>query len=164
MRSSIVRSLVKSVNYPAKVVHFSVRPALRPATLWNVFDRNPVGSLINEILSADEFDPVSRRLPLGIKETDKGYDIEVDVPGVKKEDVKVVVKDHILTITTERSSIEDTNKENEGGYRREERFYGMSERSLALPESADEKHVTADYNHGKIIQFLKLNCLLISFS
>jgi HSP20 family protein len=84
-------------------------------------------------------------LPLDVKETEKHYEVLADVPGIEKENVKITVKDHILTIQTERQS--ETKSESDN-YHRVERFRGSSSRSLRLPENVNEDEVEASFTNG----------------
>ena len=56
-----------------------------------------------------------------IKETDKGYELHVDLPGFKKEDIQAEIKDGYLTVTAETHA---ENEEKNGTYLRKERFAG----------------------------------------
>lgn len=80
-----------------------------------------------------------------IAEDDRGYLIKIEVPGVKKEDVRVTVEDSLLTATGERKL--------EGGddgrrYHRIERGYGSFSRSFSLPSDADASKVEAGITEG----------------
>ena len=83
--------------------------------------------------------------PLDIHETAATYEVVADLPGVPKEDVKVTVKDHVLTISGKREKVKkvDTDK-----YHREERSFGSFSRSIAIPENADENTIKAKYDNG----------------
>ena len=80
-----------------------------------------------------------------ITEDDKEYLIKAELPEVKKEDVKLAVRDNVLTITGERKyEKEETNKK----YHRVERAYGSFTRNFMLPEDADEGKIAADFKDG----------------
>lgn len=64
-----------------------------------------------------------------VYEKDGNYNIEVDIPGFKKEDIKVEAKDGYLTITAEKKEQEDEENKN---YICHERRYGKYERSFYL--------------------------------
>ncbi|MCK6552392.1 Hsp20/alpha crystallin family protein [Myxococcota bacterium] len=80
-----------------------------------------------------------------IRETSEEYVIKAELPEVKKEDIKVDVKDGVLSIRGERK-IEKEEKDKK--YHRIERAYGTFFRSFALPEDVDEKKLAADYKDG----------------
>jgi len=82
------------------------------------------------------------------READDAYYIEVDLPGVKKEDISIDVKDNILTISGERK-IEDERKDEE--FYRVESVYGKFERSFSLPEDVDVDKIEAKAENGVLI-------------
>lgn len=79
------------------------------------------------------------------REGDYAYHIEVDLPGVKKEDIKVEVKDNRLTICGERKTKEEVKKDD---YYRMESSYGKFERSFTLPDNVDGENVSAATKDG----------------
>ncbi|KAJ3192999.1 hypothetical protein HDU83_000294 [Entophlyctis luteolus] len=82
---------------------------------------------------------------IDLTETEKGYLVHADVPGVKKEEVEIVVKDNILTISGERS----VNKEIKDDQRHlVERSFGKFSRSLRLPNDANADNVEASMENG----------------
>ena len=78
-----------------------------------------------------------------IKETEKGYELAISLPGVKKEDIKAEVKDGYLMITAAANSKTD-EKDKTGKYIRRERYSGSMSRSFYVGE-----HVTAEQVHPK---------------
>jgi HSP20 family protein len=80
-----------------------------------------------------------------IKETPEEYVIKAELPEVKKEDVKVTIKDGILSLSGERK----LEKEEKGKkFHRIERAYGTFMRSFTLPEDVDENKLLATYKDG----------------
>jgi HSP20 family protein len=80
-----------------------------------------------------------------ISETDAEYLIRASLPGVKKEDAKVLVEDGMLTLSGERQQQEEQMDEK---FHKVEGFYGSFSRSFALPEAIDEKAIRADSKDG----------------
>ncbi len=79
------------------------------------------------------------------REDDKAYYVEVDLPGVKKEDVDINVEDNVLTVTGERKQEEET-KDKE--YYRLESRYGKFSRSFTLPQKVDVNKISAKSEDG----------------
>ena len=79
-----------------------------------------------------------------IKETDKEYIIEADMPGVDKKDIEIELVDDRLTISAKRD--EQTNEEKDN-YIRKERHYGQASRSF-LVQGVKNDEVTAEYDNG----------------
>lgn len=85
-------------------------------------------------------------LPLvDITEDDHEYLIKAELPGVRKEDLKVTVENNVLTLTGERKL---EKEEKTKRYHRVERAYGMFTRSFALPENTDSAKVNAEFRDG----------------
>eukprot|EP01097_Dermamoeba_algensis_P010631 TRINITY_DN7932_c0_g1_i1.p1 TRINITY_DN7932_c0_g1~~TRINITY_DN7932_c0_g1_i1.p1 ORF type:complete len:136 (-),score=39.97 TRINITY_DN7932_c0_g1_i1:158-565(-) len=82
--------------------------------------------------------------PLEIKETTKDFVIYVELPGVKKEDLSVEVKDGVLSIQGERKR---EKLENDDKVLRNERAFGKFARSLRVPEGS-ESNVSAKLQDG----------------
>ena len=73
------------------------------------------------------------------------YHIEVDLPGVKKEDIHVDLKDDVLTISGERKTKEEINEKD---YYKMESSYGKFQRNFTLPENADAENINANAENG----------------
>jgi HSP20 family protein len=73
------------------------------------------------------------------------YRVKAELPGIEKEDIKVDVKDNVLTLRGERS--EEKTDEKDRYYRRE-RHFGSFTRAFALPENVDSEAIKADYKDG----------------
>jgi len=93
-----------------------------------------------EALTVAEWSPL-----VDIEESEKEYLIKVEIPEMKKEDVKISVQEDVLSISGERKS---ENEEKGKKYHRVERSYGSFMRSFTLPEDADGTKVTAEYKDG----------------
>lgn len=80
-----------------------------------------------------------------IKETKQGFVFRGDLPGLADKDVKVEIRDRVLTISGQR----EEEKRDEGEkYYAYERSYGSFARSFALPDNADTEHATAEMKDG----------------
>lgn len=71
--------------------------------------------------------------------------LHADIPGIKPEEVKVEVKDDILTVS---GAHEERTEEKEKDYVRRERRYGAFSRSMALPSGVDPEKITAKTHDG----------------
>jgi HSP20 family protein len=80
-----------------------------------------------------------------ISETDKEYVIRIDLPAVKKEDVKVTLDQGVISISGERKPQTEDKDEK---FHRVESFYGSFERSFSLPENVNTDGVTCDSKDG----------------
>ena len=82
-----------------------------------------------------------------VKQTDNGYEVDVDLPGCKKEDVQMDLNDGYLTIQAVRSHSND-EKDNKGRYVRRETFSGSCARSFYVGEEIKPEDVTAKFENG----------------
>ena len=81
-----------------------------------------------------------------VKETDEGYEVDVDLPGFKKEEIKLELNNGYLTINAEKNL--DQNKEKHGKLIRQERYSGSMQRSFYVGEEITEEDVKASFQHG----------------
>ena len=86
------------------------------------------------------------QMKIDVKEDDKSYTVSADIPGVKKEDIKVDVEGDQVTVIAEAKQ----EKEEKKGEKviHSERSYGMVSRSFTLPTDVDEKGAKAEYKDG----------------
>lgn len=76
------------------------------------------------------------------------FHIEIDMPGVKKEDIDVKIANNILTICGERNMKKEVKKKD---YYRMESSFGRIERSFSLPEGIDQDKINAKYKNGRLV-------------
>lgn len=83
--------------------------------------------------------------PIDIVEKDDAYIVEAEIPGMKKEDVKITIENNVLTIQGEKQQKKDEKDQN---YRRSERVFGSFIRSFSLPSSVKVNEIDAKYQDG----------------
>lgn len=82
-----------------------------------------------------------------VKETDQGYEIDIDLPGFKKEDVKAQLNNGYLTIQATQN-VNNDQKDNDGKYIRRERFSGSVSRSFYVGGKVTEEDIRARFEDG----------------
>jgi HSP20 family protein len=82
---------------------------------------------------------------VNVKESEKGFDIELAAPGLSKNDFKVSVDNRVLTISSEK---QEEKEEKQKEYTRKEFSYSSFTRSFALPENVNEDGIKATYDNG----------------
>ena len=88
-----------------------------------------------------------------VKATDAGYELEIDVPGIDKENISVQLENGYVTVTAKTEKKNDEGKEN-GHYIRRERFYGTYSRSFYVGEDVTEEDIKAKYENGTLKLFV----------
>ena len=86
--------------------------------------------------------------PVDIRETDQELTFEVELPGIKLEDVQVTAENGILTIHGQRT--ETRSEGDEARYHLVERTYGTFERRFQLPQGVDTEKIEADVELGML--------------
>ncbi|HBI51755.1 MAG TPA: Hsp20/alpha crystallin family protein [Ruminococcaceae bacterium] len=82
-----------------------------------------------------------------VREHENGYELDVDLPGIKKENVKVKLEDGYLTISASTAQNDD-EKDKKGNYIRRERFSGSYSRSFYVGEEVKETDIKAKFDNG----------------
>jgi HSP20 family protein len=82
---------------------------------------------------------------LDISEDDKNYMVEADLPGFKKEDIKVSIDGNQVTVSAE---TKEEKEERSKGMLRSERHVGQQYRSFTLPNDVDDAKAEAKYENG----------------
>lgn len=81
--------------------------------------------------------------------------VDAEIPGMKKEEIKLTIEDNILTLEGEKKISEDVKEKQ---FFRNERLFGSFKRSFTLPVEVDAKNVEAKYENGVLkIKFRKVD-------
>ena len=82
-----------------------------------------------------------------VKETEDAYEIDVDLPGFKKDEISLELNNGYLTISTEKS-LEKDEENKKGKMLRQERYSGVMQRSFFVGEHLTEEDIKASYENG----------------
>jgi HSP20 family protein len=104
-------------------------------------------SLVHQFFSDDNGTGTGREFvpTLNVSESEAAYEVTVDLPGLKPEDVSVEVHENQLTISGKRAFEQE---EKGSTFHRIERRSGEFRRVIALPAAVDEAKISADYQQG----------------
>ena len=83
-----------------------------------------------------------------IKEMEDGYELEMDLPGFKKEEISISLEDGNLTIQAAKGLDEDEKEKKSGRYIRRERYAGTKSRSFFVGEDVAQEDIHAKYEDG----------------
>ena len=89
-----------------------------------------------------------------VKEVENGYELEMDLPGFKKDEIKASVENGYLTISAARGLDEDEKDKKSGKYIRRERYAGACERSFYVGEGISQDDIKASFQHGTLKLFI----------
>ena len=92
------------------------------------------------------FRPGQGLMKTDIRETEHAFELEIDLPGFAKEDVKVALHEGYLTVSAEKS--EENEEKKEGRYLRKERFVGSCERRFYVGDEVTEEDIKAEFKSG----------------
>ena len=82
-----------------------------------------------------------------VKETDKAYELDIDLPGFEKENVQIELNEGYLTINAHTKE-EKEDKDEKGTFLRKERFVGSCRRSFYVGDDVSEGDITAKFENG----------------
>ena len=82
-----------------------------------------------------------------VKNVENGYEVSIDLPGFKKDEIKLELKNGYLTIFAEKGLDKD-EKDEKDKYIRRERYTGSMSRSFYVGENLTEKDIHAKYENG----------------
>jgi HSP20 family protein len=121
-------------------VYDSLLPAFR-----GVFRADPF-EILDSVFDGG-YSSASARCPaVDVREADGRYFIEAELPGVSEKELKLELKDGLLTLTAEKA--EEKKEEKEGTWIRRERRQASYQRSFELPEDADGERIEARFKDG----------------
>ena len=105
-----------------------------PIPVWN--GRSPLyGKHAKNLMKTD------------VRETDTGYEVDIDLPGFKKDEISLKLDQGYLTIAASKGLDKD-DKDKEGRYIRRERYAGACSRSFYVGDQITEKDISAKFEDG----------------
>lgn len=116
------------------------------ARVGNRLGIDVVNELLNQLDEVKDDRFLSSFVPVvNTREGEYAYHVELDLPGIKKENIEITTEDNVLTISGERKLKEEAKEED---YYRVESSYGKFSRSFTLPEKIDVENIHAESSDG----------------
>ena len=89
-----------------------------------------------------------------VKEKKDHYEVDVDLPGFKKDEIKLELENGYLTISAAKGLDKDETDKETGKYIRRERYAGACQRSYYVGEDITEEDIKAEFKHGILKLFV----------
>ena len=89
-----------------------------------------------------------------IKELNNGYELEMDLPGFTKDEVKASLENGYLTISAAKGVDQDEKEKKSGRYIRRERYAGACQRTFYVGEDIGQEDIKAEFKHGILKLFI----------
>ena len=89
----------------------------------------------------------NKMMKTDIKENDNNFELEVDLPGFNKDNIKMTIDDGYLTINAKQETNND-EKDKHGKYVRRERYYGECSRSFYVGDDVKPEDINANFKNG----------------
>jgi len=89
----------------------------------------------------------SHEMKTDVKETDSGYEVDIDLPGFKKDEINVQLDNGYLSISAAKG-LDREEKNKEGKYIRKERYAGAMSRSFYVGDALTQEDIKAKYESG----------------
>lgn len=113
----------------------------------SIFGENLFDDFMDDFMMNRGARSVQNVMKTDIKETDDSYELKIEMPGYRKEDVKAQLKDGYLTISAETDNSSEEKNE-EGKYIRRERYTGAVSRSFFVGKDLTEEDIKARFENG----------------
>ncbi len=113
-----------------------------------VYEANPF-SLIDQFFTRDLFDYEHYRSPsIDVYEENDRYVLEAELPGLSEKDIKLEMKDDVLTLATASKEEKKDSSDRDGRWIRRERREFKFTRSFTIPQDADRERIEARFRDG----------------
>ncbi|MBW3088391.1 Hsp20/alpha crystallin family protein [Bifidobacterium sp. 82T24] len=104
---------------------------------WRSAGNNAAAAMPTTMMSTD------------VRETDKAYDVDIDMPGFDKDDINVELNNGYLTVSAHKDE-DHGDKDDAGKWLRRERYVGTCSRSFYVGEDVKESDIHASYKNGTL--------------
>ena len=118
----------------------------------SIFGENLFASFFNDFAKVGRTE-VPKVMKTDIREDEKGFELDIELPGCRREDVSAELKDGYLTIAGKTSSSSD-EKDDSGRFIRRERYQGSCSRSFFVGDELEQEDIKAKFENGILKVFV----------
>ena len=122
-------------------------PSIFGENMFDDFFSDPFGMMVPQTRDALYGKHAKNLMKTDIRETEDSYELDVDLPGFKKDEVSIDLKDGYLTISAAKGLDKD-EEDKKGKYIRQERYAGACSRSFYVGEDVEPEEVSAKFEDG----------------
>ena len=97
--------------------------------------------------AANAYPQVKDMMKTDIREHDAGYEVDIDLPGFKKDEISIELENGYLTVSAAKGLDKD-EEDKKGKYIRKERYAGAMQRSFYVGENLTQEDIKAKYENG----------------
>ena len=127
-------------------------PSIFGENLFDDFFTDPFGMMVMPQRHDPLYGKHSKNLmKTDVRETEDSYELDVDLPGFKKDEVNVELKSGYLTIQAATTKNNDQKDEKTGNYIRRERYSGSCSRSFYVGKDITQEDIKAKYENGILV-------------
>ncbi len=102
-------------------------------------------NFVHHLWDEDKSQENQKAMAIDVVEYDDKYEIQADLPGFKKKDINISIKENELVIE---ANLEEKKEEKKGSYRRRERYKGSYRRVLSIPDLINKEKIDARFEDG----------------
>ena len=125
-------------------------PSIFGENMFDDFFSDPFGMMVPQTRDALYGKHAKNLMKTDIRETEDSYELDVDLPGFKKDEVSIDLKDGYLTISAAKGLDKD-EEDKKGKYIRQERCAGACSRTFYVGEDIKEEDIKARFENGTLV-------------
>ena len=122
-------------------------PSIFGENMFDDFFSDPFGMMVPQTQDALYGKHAKNLMKTDIRETDTSYELDIDLPGFKKDEVSIDLKDGYLTISAAKGLDKDA-EDKKGKYIRQERYAGACSRSFYVGWDVEPDEISAKFESG----------------
>ena len=128
-------------------------PSIFGENLFDDFFSGPFGMMVPQSRDPLYGKHGKNLMKTDVRETENSYELDIDLPGFKKDEVNVELKNGYLTIQAAKG-LDKEEQDKKGKYIRQERYAGACSRSFYVGEDVEPQDVKAKYENGVLKLFV----------